>query len=287
MKPLSIAGALLLALLTAAAPTNLSAGEQQAAAQLVLHHEIHGQGAPLVLLHGAFMTIDTNWAGTLGELAKSNRVIAVELQGHGRTADGEGPLEHDTMADDVIRLLDTLGVQKASVLGYSMGGNVAMQFALRHPERVDRLIVISAAASDRGLAAGHREMVQHLSPDMFTGTPLVSEYERLSPDPDFPALVEKVKQLELRSFDWTADLRKIKAPTLLVAGDADVVTLGHLAEMHLALGGHANGDINGPSRAQMLILPATTHMGVLADPAKAQMIATATKAFLAAPMEQK
>lgn len=282
MKPLSTAAALLLALFSAIAPVDPSAAQQPGAEPLGLYHEIHGEGEPLVLLHGAFMTIETNWASSLAKLALSRKVVAVELQGHGRTADRDGPLRYDTMADDVARLLETLGIEKAAVLGYSMGGNVALQLALRHPDRVDRIVVISAAASDKGLAAGHKDMVQHLLGDMFQGTPLVAEYEKLSPRPDFPGLVDKVKQLELTSFDWTADLAKIKARTLLIAGDADVVTLNHLAEMHKALGGHANGDINGPSRAQLLVLPATTHTGILSDPAKAEAVIAATTAFLAA-----
>ena len=280
MKPLSIAGAALLALFSAIAPAVLSAQEP---APLELHRQIHGQGPPLVLLHGAFMTIETNWATSLGELAKYNKVIAVELQGHGRTADRNGELAYETMADDVAGLLDKLGIEKASVMGYSMGGNVALQMALRHPGRVDRIVAVSAAASDKGLAPGHKEMVQRLTADMFTGAPMVAEYQKLSPKPDFPALVDKIKQLELKPFDWTAELAKVKATVLLVAGDADVVTLGHLADMHAALGGHANGDVNGPSRSQLLVLSGTTHMGILADPAKAQQVAAAATAFLNAP----
>ncbi|GAA2843482.1 pimeloyl-ACP methyl ester carboxylesterase [Aminobacter aminovorans] len=280
MKPLSIAGAALLALFSAIAPAVLSAQEP---APLELHRQIHGQGPPLVLLHGAFMTIENNWATSLGELAKYNKVIAVELQGHGRTADRTGELAYETMADDVAGLLDKLGIEKASVMGYSMGGNVALQMALRHPGRVDRIVAVSAAASDKGLAPGHKEMVQRLRADMFTGAPMVAEYQKLSPKPDFPALVDKIKQLELKPFDWTAELAKVKAPVLLVAGDADVVTLGHLADMHVALGGHANGDVNGPSRSQLLVLSGTTHMGILADPAKAQQVAAAANAFLNAP----
>jgi pimeloyl-ACP methyl ester carboxylesterase len=280
MKPLSIAGAALLALFSAIAPAVLSAQEP---APLELHRQIHGQGPPLVLLHGAFMTIETNWATSLGELAKYNKVIAVELQGHGRTADRNGELAYETMADDVAGLLDKLGIEKASVMGYSMGGNVALQMALRHPGRVDRIVAVSAAASDKGLAPGHKEMVQRLTADMFTGAPMVAEYQKLSPKPDFPALVDKIKQLELKPFDWTAELAKVKATVLLVAGDADVVTLGHLADMHAALGGHANGDVNGPSRSQLLVLSGTTHMGILADPAKAQQVAAAANAFLNAP----
>ncbi|WP_432287594.1 alpha/beta hydrolase [Aminobacter sp. BA135] len=279
MKTLALAGAALLALFSTIAPAMLSAEE---AAPLELHHQVYGEGAPLVLLHGALMTIETNWSTSLGELAKANTVIAVELQGHGRTADQVPGLSYQTMADDVAGLLDRLGIEKASVMGYSMGGNVALQLALRHPERVERIVAVSAAASDKGLAPGHKEMVQHLTPDMFAGAPMVAEYQKLSPKPDFAALVEKVKQLELMPFDWTADLTRIKAPVLLVAGDADVVTLSHLAEMHAALGGHANGDVNGPSRSQLLVLSGTSHMGILADPAKAHQVAAAANAFLSA-----
>ncbi|MBT1156400.1 alpha/beta hydrolase [Aminobacter anthyllidis] len=280
MKTLALAGAALLTLFFTIAPATVSAEEAE---PLELHHQVYGEGPPLVLLHGAFLTIETNWSTSLGELARSNKIIAVELQGHGRTADRATGLSYETMADDVAGLLDKLGVKKASVMGYSMGGNVALQLALRHPDRVERIVAVSAAASDKGLAVGHKDMVQHLTADMFTGAPMVAEYQKRSPKPDFPALVDKVKRLELKPFDWTVDLAKVKAPVLLIAGDADVVTLGHLADMHAALGGHANGDVNGPSRSQLLVLPDTTHMGILADPAKAQQVAVAANAFLSAP----
>ncbi|MGO4832507.1 alpha/beta fold hydrolase, partial [Rhizobiaceae sp. 2RAB30] len=186
----------------------------------------------------------------------------------------------------VAHLLETLDVEKASLLGYSMGANVALQLALRHPDKVERLVVVSPSASDTGLAPGHEDMVRHLSPEMFTGTPVVADYERLSPRPDFPALVEKIKQIELTSYDWRADLSRIKSPVLIVGGDADVVTLGHLASMHAAMGGVAHGDINGPSQTQLMVLPATTHMGVIADPAKLQAVIAAATAFLAPPSQK-
>lgn len=185
----------MLAFFATFAPTGLGAQEQTAAEPLELYHEIHGEGPPLVLLHEAFMTIDSNWRSSLAELGKSNKVIAVELQGHGRTPDRDAPLSYETMADDVAHLLETLDVQKASLLGYSMGANVALQLALRHPDKVARLVAVSPSASDTGLAPGHKEMVRHLSPETFAGSPVAADYDRLSPRPDFPALAEKIKQM--------------------------------------------------------------------------------------------
>lgn len=255
------------------------------AEETTLYYEIHGEGAPLVLLHGAFLTIQTNWSAVLGDLAASHQVIAVELQGHGHTADRDGPLSYEAMADDVAVLLESLDIPSAAILGYSMGGNVALQTALRHPGRVDSLVLISAAASDTGYAEEHKAFLPYLSADIFAGTPLVAEYEATSPAPDFPALVEKLKALELTPFDWTDQLGAIDVPVLIVAGDSDVVTLQHLTELYAGLGGTTHGDLTGLSDTRLAILPGATHMGILYDPTHAATVSRLTLDFLAEAAE--
>jgi len=252
-----------------------------AAVSSELYYEKHGEGPPLVLLHGAFMDIESNWATMRDDLAQNHTVIAVELQGHGRTADRALPLSYEGMADDVAALLEELDIASASMMGYSMGANVALQMAIRHSDQVSSLVLISPSASDSGNAAEHKAMVEYLSADMFAGTPLVENYEALSPAPDFPALVDKVKALELTAFDWMDDVERIAAPTLIIGGDADVVTLDHLAALYLALGGATHGDLNGLSNTQLAILPATTHTGVLMNPDNLPIVKDMSLRFLA------
>jgi pimeloyl-ACP methyl ester carboxylesterase len=245
-----------------------------------LYYERHGDGEPLVLLHGAFMDIESNWSALRGDLAQTHEVIAVELQGHGRTPDRNEPLSYEGMADDVAALLSDLEISSASIMGYSMGANVALQLAIRYPDSISSLVLISPSASDKGHAPEHKSMVQYLSADMFVGTPLIESYEALSPAPDFPTLVEKVKALELVQYDWMTDLRHIQAPSLIVAGDADVVTLDHLAELYLALGGSTHGDLNGVSRTQLSVLPSATHTGLFTNMDHVSTISQTVRRFL-------
>src|ERR1700678_461851 len=111
---------------------------------LKMYYEVHGSGDPVVLLHGAFMTITNNWTGWIGELSKTRKVIAIEMQGHGRTADTARDITDENLADDVAALLEQLKIPRADLIGYSMGGAVAMQCAIRHPGKVRKVVVISS-----------------------------------------------------------------------------------------------------------------------------------------------
>src|SRR5215467_3985758 len=144
---------------------------------LKMYYEIHGQGDPVVLLHGSFMTITNNWPDTIAMLAKSRQVIAVEMQGHGRTADIDRDFSYENLADDIAALLDYLKIKQANVLGYSMGGAVAMQLAIRHPERVRKVVSISAVFRSDGVVKEAMEALQHLEAGMFKGSPLETEYK--------------------------------------------------------------------------------------------------------------
>jgi len=227
---------------------------------LEMYYEVHGAGEPLVLLHGAYMTIDA-MGEILPSLAETRRVIAVELQGHGRTADIDRPLTYEQMADDVAALLRHLEIEKADVFGYSMGGGVALQVAIRHPEVVRKLVVASASYTSDGMHAELLEMIPSITPEAFAGSPIEEAYLQTAPNPeDFPTLVAKLKRLDMEPFAWPPeDVRGIAAPTLLITGDSDVVRLEHAVELFRLLGGGVMGDLAGLPKSQLAVLPGTSH----------------------------
>src|SRR6516225_8821416 len=157
---------------------------------LKMYYEVHGGGEPVVLLHGAFMTITNNWAGWISELSKTRKVIAVEMQGHGRTADVPRDITYENLADDVASLLNYLKIPRADLIGYSMGGAVAMQCAIRHPDKVRRAVIISSTFRRDGMIAEALEAIPKLTAEAFKGSPIEAEYKKLSPTPDdFPNFV--------------------------------------------------------------------------------------------------
>jgi pimeloyl-ACP methyl ester carboxylesterase len=226
---------------------------------LQMYYEIHGSGQPLVLLHGAYMTIDA-MGEILPRLAANRQVIAVELQGHGRTADVDRPLTYEQLADDVAALVRHLGIERADVFGYSMGGGTALQVAIRHPGILRRLVIASASYSYEGMHPELISMIPSITPELFAGSPTEEEYKRTAPKPnDFPRLVEKLKALDMTPFDWREDVRNISAPTLLVVGDSDIIQLEHAVEMFELLGGSVMGDLAGLPASRFAVLPGTAH----------------------------
>src|SRR5215475_5484799 len=181
---------------------------------LKMYYEVHGSGDPVVLLHGAFMTITNNWTGWIGELSKTRKVIAIELQGHGRTADIKRDFSYENLADDVAALLDHLKIPSADLIGYSLGGGVAMQCAIRHPEKVRKVVSISAAFRYEGFVKEGRDALSQLTAETFKSSPIESEYKKLSPTPnDFPKFVKHVMAMVLKPYDFGADkLEATKAP---------------------------------------------------------------------------
>jgi pimeloyl-ACP methyl ester carboxylesterase len=252
---------------------------------LEMYYEIHGEGGtPLVLLHGAYMNIDANWAELLPTLAQSRQVIAVETQGHGRTADIDRPITYEAMADDIAALLDYLHIEVADLYGYSMCGGTAFQVAIRHPHRVRKLVAGSVPISTGGMHPGMTEMLQSITPASFAGTPIETEYQRLAPNPgDFPALVEKLKTLDLTPYDWpAATIEGIPSPTLLIFGDSDVVTLEHAVEIFQLRGGGVNGDLAGLPVSQLAVLPGSSHIGVMYQSA---LLLAIVPSFLDTPLD--
>ena len=228
---------------------------------LNMYYEIHGTGRPLVVLHGAYHTIDM-FGELLPTLAETRRVIAVELQGHGHTADVDRPLSYEQMADDVAALLRHLEIEEADIFGYSMGGGVALQIVIRHPEVVRKLVVASASYTSDGMHPELLEMILSIVPEAFAGSPVDEAYLRTAPNPeDFPNLVAKLKRLDMEPFAWPPEhLRAIEAPTLIVVGDSDAIRLEHAVEMFRLLGGGVMGDLAGLPRSRLAVLPGTTHL---------------------------
>jgi pimeloyl-ACP methyl ester carboxylesterase len=226
---------------------------------LSMYYEVHGEGRPLILLHGAYMTVDM-FGPFLAGLAERHQVIAPELHGHGRTADVDRPITYPGMADDVAALVRHLGIEQADVVGYSLGGAAAVQVAIRHPQLVRRLVVISAGFSSDAAPKEAQAMFETITPEMFAGSPMEAEFVRLNPRPeDFPKLVEKITALDTTPFDWSEDVRNISAPTLIVVGDSDGSTLDHTIEFFKLRGGGVMGDLAGLPESQLIVLPGTTH----------------------------
>ena len=231
---------------------------------LKMYYEVHGSGDPVVLLHGAFMTISSE-TGWIAELAKTRKVIAVELQGHGRTADIDRDISSANLADDVAALLDHLKIPRADLIGYSMGGGVAMQCAIRHPEKVRKVVVISARFRHDGAVKEALDALTHMTAEAFKGSPLETEYKKLSPTPnEFPNFVKHLLAAESKSEDLGADkLKATKAPMFFIHGDADGVRLDHIAEMFRLKGGEVFGDMRPRSESRLAILPQTTHVTLM------------------------
>ena len=230
-----------------------------------MYYEVHGRGEPVVLLHGAFMTITNNWTGWIGELAKTRKVIAVEMQGHGRTADSARDITYENLADDVAALLAHLKIPRADLIGYSMGGAVAMQCAIRHPDKVRKVVVISSMFRRDGMVKEALDAIPKLTADAFKGTPIEIEYKKLSPTPDgFPNFVKRLVATATKDYDFGADkLKATTAPMFFIHGDADGIRLEHVAEMFRLKGGEIHGDLRPRSASRLAILPNTTHVTLM------------------------
>ena len=237
----------------------MSTGHVQAG-DLRMYYEERGSGQPTLLLHGSYMTVemlDPLFSG----LARTRRVIAVEQQGHGRTADLDRPITYEQMADDTAAFARGLGLDAVDVIGYSLGGGVALQLAIRHGSLVRKLVVASASFRSDGLPTVALEVFPTITPELFAGSPIERAYKETAPDPDgFPALVEKLTRLDTAPFAWPeADVAAIAAPTLIVLGDSDGVLLEHAVELFRLRGGGVMGDLQGMPASQLAVLPGTSH----------------------------
>jgi pimeloyl-ACP methyl ester carboxylesterase len=215
-------------------------------------------------LHGSYMNIPMNWSHIIPLMAKDRKVIVTELQGHGRTRDISRELSYESMADDVSGLLKHLKIDSADILGYSMGGGVAWQFAVRHGGQLRRLVVLSGTYKHDGWWPDVEAMFSTFNADMFKGTPIQKQYDSLGNDPaHFAQFVKKVISIDLKPYDWSKQVKSIKAPVFMAIGDADGIRYEHALELFRAKGGGKMGDINGLPQSRLAILPGTTHIGMI------------------------
>jgi pimeloyl-ACP methyl ester carboxylesterase len=259
---------------------------------LNLYYEIHGEGpgAPLILLHGGLGATEM-FAEILPLLSNNRLVIAVDLQAHGRTADIDRPLTYEAMGDDIAEVLKYLGIEKADVMGYSLGAGVALRTAIQHPEMVRKLVIVSTVFRRDGwypevIAA--MAQVGAASAEPMKQSPIYHMYARLAPRPaDWPVLLTKIGDLLRKDYDWSKEVAAIQAPTMLVFADADAVRPAHVVEFFELLGGgkkDAGWDGSGMSNARLAILPGLTHYNILSSPALAPAVAVTP--FLDAPMPE-
>ena len=224
---------------------------------LHLYYETYGSGAPLVLLHGGMLTIDLNFASLIPTLAQTHTVIGVEMQGHGRTANIDREITYANLATDIVALLDYLGIERAAVLGHSMGGGVALELAVNHPDRVSAIVPISASVSKDGM---HPDL---LDPSTFETSSIMptaqdfadfkGAYERLSPHPEqFDAFLMSLSGMDSDFAGWTDEqLAGISCPVLIVQGDNDFTTVPHAGVMLAKI-----------PNSTLAVIPGTTHMQV-------------------------
>jgi len=242
---------------------------------LKLYYEMHGDGPPLILLHGG-LGAGAMFNDILPLLSKNRRVITVDLQAHGRTADIDRPISFDGMAGDVAALIKELGIQKTDLRGYSMGGGVALRTAVQHPELVRKLVLVSIAFTRDGwypeIQAGMSQ-VSAAAAEPMKQTPMYQMYAHLAPKPaDWPVLLTKTGDMFRKDYDWSKDVAGIKTPTLLVFGDADAVRPAHAVQFFELLGGGSKDggwDGSGISNARLAILPGLTHYTIFSSPALA------------------
>jgi pimeloyl-ACP methyl ester carboxylesterase len=249
-----------------------------------LYYEVHGSGRPLVLLHGGLGSGEM-FGPNLPALADHHQVVLVDLQGHGRTADVDRPLDVRLMADDVAALIEHLGLDKPDVVGFSLGGGVAFQVAVRHPDRVGRLVSASAHLRSDAVYPEMRAQqgqVGAAAAEFMKDTPMYELYQRVAPRPeDFPRLLDKIGAAMAQEYDYTEEARGLRVPTLIMAADADMAPPSHYVEVFKLLdGGLRDGGWTGEGRPKgghaLAILPGLTHYDIVDSP----LFAAVTLAFL-------
>jgi pimeloyl-ACP methyl ester carboxylesterase len=249
-----------------------------------LYYETHGTGRPLILLHGGLVSGEM-FGPILPTLADHHQVIVVDLQGHGRTADIDRPLDVRLIAGDIAALIDHLGLQQPDVVGYSFGGGVAFQVAFQYPEKVGRLVAASANIRRDAIyeeMLNQQGQVNAAAAEFMKETPMYEMYQRVAPRPeDFPRLLDKIGEAMSKDYDFTEEVRGLQVPTLVVAADADMAPPSHYVEVFTLLdGGQRDGGWMGEGRPKgghaLAILPGLTHYNVGDSP----LFAAATLAFL-------
>jgi len=232
---------------------------------LKVYYEVYGDGKPIVLLHGAFYTIEMNWAQLIPELSKTRKVIAIELQGHGHTPYSDRKLDFPTLAGDVEGVMNYLKVDSADVAGYSMGGSVAYQLTIQSPKRVRKLVIISSVYKTSGWLPSVTNTFKTLKPEFLTNTPLKTGYDAVAPDKTkWTAFAESIIAFAGTPFDMgDSNIAKITAPVLIISGDNDGIDKLELAKTYRLLGGGVSADLGPMPKSQLAIVPSQTHVTLM------------------------
>ena len=230
-----------------------------------VYYEVYGEGRPIVLLHGAFMTIETNWGQLIPELSKTRKVIAIELQGHGHTPFSDRKLSHATLASDVEGVMDYLKIDSADVAGYSFGGAVAYQLAIQSPKRVRKLVIISSTYKSSGWMPEVTNAFKSMKPGLFTNSPMQAAYDAVAPDKSkWTKFLEQMIAFAQAPFDFgDSNISKISAPVLIVSGDNDGLDKIELIKTYKLLGGAVSADLGAMPKSQLAIVPSQGHVSLM------------------------
>ncbi|MES1222669.1 MAG: alpha/beta hydrolase [Bacteroidota bacterium] len=230
-----------------------------------IYYEVYGEGKPLVLLHGAFYTIEMNWASLLPELSKSRKVIAIEMQGHGHSPYSDRELSITTLASDVEKVMDYLKIDSADVAGYSMGGSVAYQFAVQSPKRLRKLVIISSTYKTSGWLPVVNGAFKDFKPEFFDNTPLQTAYDAVAPDKTkWRKFLEQMFVFAKVPFNvGDANISKITAPVLIISGDNDGTDKVELMKTYQLLGGGIAADMQPMPKSHLAIVPSQGHVSLM------------------------
>lgn len=230
-----------------------------------VYYEVYGEGRPIVLLHGAFYTIDLNWSQLIPGLSKSRKVIAIEMQGHGHTPFSDRKLSITTLASDVAGVMDYLKIDSADVAGYSMGGSVAYQFAVQTPTRLRKLVIISSTHKSSGWLPVVNTAIEDFKPEFFDNTPLKTAYDAVAPDKTkWIKFLKQMLDFANVPFDCgDSNIAKLTVPVLIISGDNDGVDKIELAKTYQLLGGGIAADMAPMPKSQLAIVPSQGHVSLM------------------------
>jgi pimeloyl-ACP methyl ester carboxylesterase len=230
-----------------------------------VYYEVYGEGKPIVLLHGAFMTIEMNWGQLIPELSKTRKVIAIELQGHGHTPFSDRKLDFATLASDVEEVMNHLKVDSADVAGYSMGGYVAYQLAIQSPKRVRKLVIISSTYKSSGWMPEVTNGFKNLKVEFFANTPMKTAYDAVAPDKtQWTKFMEQMIAFAGVPFNLgETNIAKITSPVLLISGDNDGLDKIELIKTYQLLGGAICADFGAMPKSQLAIVPSQGHVSLM------------------------
>jgi pimeloyl-ACP methyl ester carboxylesterase len=230
-----------------------------------VYYEVYGEGRPIVLLHGAYMTIDMNWGQLIPELSKTRKVIAIELQGHGHTPFSNRTLSRATLASDVEGVMDYLEIDSADVAGYSFGGSVAYQFAIQSPKRLRKLVIISSTYKSSGWMPEVNNAFKSRKPELFTNTPMKTAYDAVAPDKTkWTKFLEQMIALGGEPYNMGENnIAKITSPVLLISGDNDGLDKIELVKTYQLLGGAVSADFGAMPKSQLAIVPSHGHRSLM------------------------